>query len=98
MREQLVVEAFDECEAARVERVETESAFVSRAPREREPGRLLCQRLVARVAQPALHVAEAVLVRHELDEPRAAIDVERADLVARQRAGVLPDLAMRRVG
>ena len=50
----------------------------------------LGHRAVTRMTQPALHVAEGVQVRHELDAGRGASVVEFADLRGRQRRGVLP--------
>jgi hypothetical protein len=44
-----------------------------------------------------LHVAEAVLVRHQVDVPLAAIGVERLDVLRREGAGVLPHLLVTNV-
>ncbi len=47
-------------------------------------------RAIARMSQPALHVAESIEVRDQFDAERGAGVVELADLRRRQRGGVLP--------
>ena len=54
--------------------------------------------LIGRVLQPALKVAERILVRHQFDESFPAIRVEPLDFLARHRRGVFPDHAMIPVG
>ena len=63
-----------------------------------KPSGAIGQRPVAVVAQPAVHVAEAVLVRHELDVPVAAERVELPDLLGVERARRGVDLRMVAVG
>ncbi len=60
--------------------------------------RRLGERQVPRVAKPAIHVAEGVLIRHELDPESPAVGVERLDLLAGERRRVLPDLVVAAVG
>ena len=48
--------------------------------------------------QPAMHVAERVLVRHQLDVPLAAKGIERKYLVAGHRRCIGPHLRMLAVG
>ncbi len=54
--------------------------------------------VVGRVAQPSLHVAEAVLVGHQLDEAFAAIGVELLDVARGERGGVPPNAFVFLVG
>ena len=58
----------------------------------------LGQRGVARVLEPALHVAERVLVGHQLDEALAAVGVQGEDLLAGQRRGFGPHFGVVAVG
>ena len=53
---------------------------------------------VGLVEQPAVHVAEAVLVRHQRDVPLAAERVEGLDVLRRVRARVAPHDLVARVG
>src|SRR5207249_4701454 len=60
--EQLIEEIFDEIEAFGIEGIEGKSAFVARAPGKRETVGRFGQRLVPVMFEPALHVAERVLI------------------------------------
>ena len=63
-----------------------------------DPFRAFGQVAVGVVLQPAVHMAEAVLVGHELNMPFTAIGVEQHDLFAREGAGILPDDLVAPVG
>ncbi len=97
VRQQLVVQLVQQRQPARVERVEAERIRPPLAPGLVAVG-TLGQIAVAGMLQPALQVAEGVLVRRQFDSPRPAVRVQRAHLVAGQRAGLRPHLAMARVG
>ncbi len=56
------------------------------------------ERPVAGVAQPAVHVAQAVLVRHELDVPGAAEGIELTDLLRVERARLSVNIKVVAVG
>ena len=60
--------------------------------------RRLGPRAIGRMAQPALHVAEAVLVRDQLDAVRLAQRVEPAQVVRRERRRVAPDDLVAAIG
>ncbi len=82
VRQQLGVQRAHECDTVRCRgerRTRARAAFAQ-----------LRERRVARVLQPALHVAEAVLVRNELDAARRAPAVDRANLLRRERRRVAP--------
>jgi hydrogenase maturation factor HypE len=69
------------------------------APREgRAALRKLCELKISRVSKPTLKMSEGVLIGDEVNAPVLAIGVERSDLFGRQRAGILPDLAMILIG
>ncbi len=53
---------------------------------------------VAREAQPAVHMPERVLVRHQLDMALPAEGVQLQDILAGERRGACPDLGVRAVG
>jgi hypothetical protein len=48
--------------------------------------------------EPALHVAERILVGDQLDESLFAVGIEAADFLARHRGGVAPDFFVAGVG
>ena len=50
------------------------------------------------VHQPAVHVAEAVLIGYQLDEAVVAVRVDDADVLGRVRAPAPPDFLVPLVG
>ncbi|MNC05117.1 hypothetical protein D3C75_525780 [compost metagenome] len=56
------------------------------------------QAIELRPAQPMLHVAEAVLVRHQLDKTLTAVGINQQNFFARNRCFQLPDLGKRLIG
>ena len=95
--QQFVVEAREQFQDARVGRAEAERFGVDGEGMPEALGHF-GQRPVAVVDQPAVKVAEAVLVRRQLDEPLAAVLVELPDLLGGERGRVAPDLLVVRVG
>lgn len=59
---------------------------------------VLCALGVTGVCEPALHMAEGVLVGHEDDTPGGALVVDPADVVGRERGRIRPDLVVPGVG
>ena len=95
--EELVEEVGQQVQAPRVGGAQAERLRPV-AERVLDPLRDLGERPVAVVDQPPVQVAEAVLVRHQLDEAAPAVGVEGADVRRRQRAGLRPDLFVPPVG
>ena len=90
MRQQVVVETGEEFDRARVDRTEGHGVADGRVT--------LGEVRVFGAFQPALHVAERVLVGDELDETLAAVRVQRFDLGAGQRRRLGPHERVSPVG
>ena len=88
--EELVEQLFHELQRPRVGRTEVVL--------DRRPRHVFRQVLVPGPVKPALHVAEGVLVRHELDEALAAVPVQLEDLLSGQRRVAPPHLGVVLIG
>ena len=97
LRQQLVVEAAEELDNPRIGRAQAERFGVD-GEGVAEPFGHLRQRAVPVMDEPAVEMAEAVLVRGQFDESLAAVGVERADLGGGEGGGVAPDILVAFVG
>ena len=89
MRQQLVEDAAHELDAAGIDGAQAERGRRN-APSGYHTHPALRPAAGSGQGQPARHVAEGVLVGHQLDEALAAVGVERQDFLARHRATHLP--------
>src|SRR5205823_1000298 len=88
MRQEFVEEAFDQLEAGWIEGIEGESAGVPCSPGKCEAFGTNRQALVVWVFEPALHMAEGILIGDQFDESCAAIGVELENFFAGHWAGL----------
>jgi hypothetical protein len=89
VRQQLIVQLLEQGQAARIRRAQP-VRLAAPVPRVLEAVGALCERTILIVHEPAMHVTEAVLIGHQLDEARRAVGVQLAHVLGRVRAGVLP--------
>ncbi|OQA13459.1 MAG: hypothetical protein BWY63_03461 [Chloroflexi bacterium ADurb.Bin360] len=85
VRQQLIVERAQQCNALRMFRREAERSLHFHAPGRFELLMCLCQGRIGRVLEPALHVTKRVLIGHELDKALAAVGAQGEHFLPRHR-------------